>query len=561
MSGGLAAVFWVLLCLRWFDDAAGLRPGWLAAVSPAALAGPALLALGAWVATRWPLLAGKDLPRTAGCLLVVALSLLVRLPFVAQGAAGAVTADGALSGLVALHARDGTAHHVFVPRVPYSGSLKSHLTAPLAAVIDPARAFALVSVLFYAAFVAAVFHLGALAGGAGAAVAAGLYAAVSPPFVTRYGLSNDGNYVEVMALGAWALWLAARAVAAPARARRTLSLAAGVLLGLAFWCHVLALVPLLAVVASVPLLVGPGGSLVPLAALAGGWALGNVPGLLWNLAHRGETFLYLLPGGPRVGGEEAPASLGARLGGLFLDQAPVLLGADFGYGGLVDGVLRAVGFAALAAVIAGVAGAVRDAWRTRAPVLVVLLAAAGATVALALLALPYLPGNARYLLPLFGPAAVLVGRAFAAGPRRAVLFLLVGASAASSMAQLPGTARADARWRELAAGLEGEGVRHCYTDFFLATKINFLSAERVVCSAKLGPTTTEYFFEYRRAVEAAPAAALVAVNGSSADRLERRLRALGVGYERRDLMKPVLLRLTRKVDPEELFPGRTFEWR
>ena len=43
-----------------------------------------------------------------------------------------------------------------------------------------------------------------------AALLAGLYAAFSPPFLTRYSLSNDGNYVEVLALGTWALWLAAR---------------------------------------------------------------------------------------------------------------------------------------------------------------------------------------------------------------------------------------------------------------------------------------------------------------------------------------------------------------
>ena len=53
----------------------------------------------------------------------------------------------------------------------------------------------------------------------------------------------------------------------------------------------------------------------------------------------------------------------------------------------------------------------------------------------------------------------------------------------------------------------------------------------------------------------------VAVNGTAAEKLERRLQRLGVPYERRDLMKPVLLRLSRKVEPEELFPGREFPLR
>jgi cob(I)alamin adenosyltransferase len=119
----------------------------------------------------------------------------------------------------------------------------------------------------------------------------------------------------------------------------------------------------------------------------------------------------------------------------------------------------------------------------------------------------------------------------------------------------------DARWRGFAEALRAEKVRFCYTDFYLATKVNFLTEEEVVCSAKLGPTTTEYFFEYRRLVENAPEAALIAVNQTAARRLERRLADLGVTHERRDLMKPVLLRLSRKVDPEELFPGRQFPWR
>ena len=73
-----------------------------------------------------------------------------------------------------------------------------------------------------------------------------------------------------------------------------------------------------------------------------------------------------------------------------------------------------------------------------------------------------------------------------------------------SFAQVPPTLRQDAGWRQFVADMEREGVRFCYTDFFLATRVNFLSRERIVCSAKLGPTTTEYFFEYRERVERRP---------------------------------------------------------
>jgi len=79
-----------------------------------------------------------------------------------------------------------------------------------------------------------------------------------------------------------------------------------------------------------------------------------------------------------------------------------------------------------------------------------------------------------------------------------------------------------------------------------------------VCSSKLGPTRTEYFFEYRSRVDSAPDADYVAASAAQADKLERRLQRLDVVYERRDLMKPLLRHLSRKVDPQELFPDQSF---
>jgi hypothetical protein len=215
---------------------------------------------------------------------------------------------------------------------------------------------------------------------------------------------------------------------------------------------------------------------------------------------------------------------------------------------------------------------VRRALRERSWPLATLLVFAATNLAIALVALPHVPGNPRYILFLMSVLPVFLADTFSGdGPPNAggaasrletvLLGVLIATGAVASLAQVPKTLAQDARWRSFVSQLEREGVRFCYTDFFLATRINFLSAERVVCSAKLGPFTTEYFFAYRERVERAAEAALIPVNRTAAARLEKRLAELGVTFERRDLVKPVLFRLSRKVDPEELFPGRSFPMR
>ena len=552
-AGAASAAAWVLLCMRWFDGPH--RVPALLRIPPLALAVVLLIAGLAWVvARRAPLLAMVATASPGKMALAVALAFAFRLPLAWRGAAGYVTADGALSGIVALRIRDGLEHLVFVPRVPYSGSLKSHLAAALGLLVDLPRAFALVSVLFYCVFVAAAFLLAERAWKrADLALAASLYLAFAPAFVTRYSLSNDGNYVEVLALGSAALL----AVVAwdEDRARLTLPLVAGLLLGLAFWCHILAVIH---VAAAGLFLLGARRAAGPaVARLGGGIALGYAPGLLWNAANGGESFRYLLPGGSPVD-TEAAIPVHQKLWALLSDHAIVLAGYDHGYGLAGDVLLRA---AAIAALLAVTWAAVRSRNAiARSPALRAVLLLALVNLVVAATALPDIAGNPRYLLFSILTVAVLLARLALEGWGRPLLAALVLAGALGSWAQAPDTLRADARWRRFVADLEAAGVRWCYTDFFLATKINFLSGERVVCSAKLGPTTTEYFFDYRAAVDAAPVAALVAVNGTAAEKLERRLERLGVTYERRDLMKPVLLP-TRRVDPGEIFPGREFPLR
>jgi hypothetical protein len=553
--GGLAAALWCLTCVAWFDVGAAWRPAWLGALPVGLLAASTVLTAAAWVWDRRADLVGAEGAGARGAwLFVVGVAVFFRLPLAWNGAAGYVTPDGALSGLVALHLRDGIEHLVFVPQVAYSGSLKSHLTAVLALFLDPARAFALASVVFYAAFVAAVFRLASLAapGRPWVATAAGMYLAMAPVFLTRYSLSNDGNYVEVLAFGTWALVLTARWLREET-VRATLSLVIGTLLGLAFWCHVLALFHVVTV--GLALLVATRlGALPSLVRVAGGFALGVFPSLLWNAANGWETLHYLAPGG--APGADAGDGLAGRAWGLLADHWPVLMGYDLGYARGVSILLGVCAALAMAASAWSVAYGFQEARTRRDPVRALLLLFLAVNVGLCWLALPYIPGNPRYLQFAAAPLAVLLALAFELRPRLMVVLVCFGAL--GSLAQVPGAFRADAQWRAFVRDLDAAGVRRCYTDFFLATKVNFLSSERIVCSAKLGPTTTEYFLDYRRQVEEAPTAAFIAVNPTAAEKLERRLERLGVTYERRDLMKPVLLRFSRKVDPAEVFPDRSF---
>ncbi|HET9317495.1 MAG TPA: glycosyltransferase family 39 protein [Vicinamibacteria bacterium] len=552
--GAGAALLWALTCVAWFDPVPravpGARPAWLAAM----LAVAASFLGAVWVRARWTALRGPGSAGSrGGALLVVLLAFFFRLPLAWQGSVGYTTPDGSLSGIVALHARDGGAHHVFVPRVPYCGSLKSHLTAPLAAVIDPSRAFALASVLFYVLFVAALYRIGRLVGGEPVAVATGLYAAFAPAYVTHYSLSNDGNYVEVLALGTWALLIAIRWWLEEEN-RPTLALAAGLLLGIAFWSHILAVIHI-ATVGLVLLAAGWRG-LRSWLLLALGGVVGAFPSLLWNARNGWQSFHYVLPGGQAVGTlESGPGPLG-RAWLMAVDQWPVLLGYDSGYPPVVDRVLAVLAWMAVVLAVIAVAWAAKAALSGGALALRVLLVFTAVNLAVAVAALPHVPGNPRYVLFLMASLPVFLAFLLARGRLRYVMVALVALGAVGSMAQAPSVFRKDAEWRRFVADLESAGVRWCHTDFHLAAKINFVSEERVICSAKLGPSTTEYFVEYRERVEAARQAALIAVNPTAASKLERRLERLGVTWERRDLLKPVLMRLSRKVDPEELFPDR-----
>lgn len=548
-SGALALAFWLLTCVRWFDPGRPFRPHVLSLVPPSLLAAASLAAALWWVGGRWGRLLGPRERHPAALWLVVALALFFRLPMVWSAAAGYLTPDGSLAGTIAVHLREGVERLVFIPDSGYSGSLKAHVAVLLSTMMDMPRAFAFASILFYAFFVAAVYKLGSLVDPSGpTGLHAGLYAAFAPAWVTHYSLSNDGNYIEVLALGTWALVLAVQWIAEPEdRPLRAARL--GLLLGLAFWCHVLAIIYMVAV----GIVLGAFGRwalLRSIPLLAVGWVAGYFPGLLWNATNGWYSFGYLMTGAH----QDRPVSFtsfASRIVPMVTDHWPILLGYDSWYPPVLDMASRALAWFAIAAVVVAVGLACEAAFRRTRGAMAVLLVFTATNLGMALAGSEHIPGNPRYLLFLMSAIPVFLSAAFGAGRRRTVLATLVTFGALGSFATLAPSAAADAKWRAFVAGLEGAGVRWCYADFSLAAKINFLSGERVLCSSRLGPTYTDYYRCAER-VGAAPAAAFIPINKTQAAKLQDRLEALGVSYERLDLMKPVLCRLSRKVDPDEL---------
>ena len=312
LAGAGAALLWALTCLAWFDPGRQLLPAARPCAGRRARRRRALLGA-VWLRARWPALRGPRSHGASGRRPAGRPSrlLLSSSPGVAGGRRLHDAGRRALRDRGPPRPRRRGPSCLRSPRaVQRQPEVPPH-RAPRRG-LDPARAFALVSVLFYALFVAAVYRLGLLAGGGTTAVAAGLYAAFAPAYVTHYSLSNDGNYVEVLALGTWALVLAIRwwreeESRPPLAARRRAAARAGLLvphpgrpprrrrgprLPAAGWR-----------------------SLRSWALLALGGVLGAFPSLLWNAQNGWLSLQYLLPGGRRWARSKADRGFSGARGG------------------------------------------------------------------------------------------------------------------------------------------------------------------------------------------------------------------------------------------------------
>ncbi len=278
----LAAYLW--LCFSWFDHDFDVflaaTPAWI----------PALILLGAAIAAWRPRFDSDD----AIALGFAALAFGLRLPFL-WGAYGLFSSDASAQGLMALHILEGEHHPIFLYNWSYVGSLKAHLTALIAAIFgEPVVSFSAAAALIYALFTAAIYRLARTVVPRAEASVAAIYVIAAPGFLTAWGMGNEGNYVDVMLLGTMMLAIAARWMRGDA-AGFSEAFWIGVLGGLAFWTHILATYYLLTAVGVLALhrfgRFGRDG-LVRTASFAGGFIVGDFPGILWNASHEWLSFRW-----------------------------------------------------------------------------------------------------------------------------------------------------------------------------------------------------------------------------------------------------------------------------
>ena len=550
-----AVAAFALLLVSWFARPAFLPP-------PALFAVVLLLsAASLWRGRTWRL--PRPAPETWLCL---TLALLYRLPALVHPWAW-VNKDGAYGAFVTLHLLQGVSPApVFTEGANYQGTLKPHLAALIALVTrvhDLSWLMTAASVVLSLVFLVATMALARRIGGRAAALAAGLYLALGPKFLTTFSLNCVGQYIDVLALGGLALALLARVLdedlgGIPARGAY---LAIGTLLGAAFWQQPVALsyagVTLLALALRRSSWKDPWTLLVPV-----GFALGALPVLLWNVQNGWGSGEIMGRGVDDLGAQADALWRVARktLGIAF----PILAGLSPGHPWqevpLVPWLAAAFLPALLVAFVAIRFRPLRDSlrrFRPRADLLPIALFVGCIALAWAVAA-GKVYARPRYLLPVTAATAVFFGAVvawlWARAPLAAALLAAV-ALGFNTVGMLPRLleSAAIARWYErLVRAVEAKGIRTGYADFSIAAPVTMFTGERVLLSSALGPTPAYESETHASRVAREGPDAFVLRPQDDPEPLAAWLTANGVGFRLEREPVPIFHGLTRRVPVEEV---------
>jgi hypothetical protein len=558
----VSIVSYLWLCTAWFDH--DLPLGFVSDAPPVVPGFLFLASLGVLLYRRRSRVAFG--PDARAALLLGLAGVLTRLPFVFE-AYGLFSSDAAAQGVMALHVLEGKHHPVFLYNWSYVGSAKAILTAALALFVsDPVIAFALAAALVYGALTGAVYLLSRSVSNRVESIGAALYVVFAPGFLTAWGMGNEGNYPDVLALGTFMLVLAFRFLKDEVDPRSA-AFWMGFLGGVAFWIHILATYYLVAVFGILLLHRFGKAALGRLAAFAFGFVVGDFPGLLWNLSHDFQSFGWWGVGTASAPGEASRVVRTAtQLGDVFQTSFAVLAGywpkenppppeALFRFGLLALFPLSFAVFAFLHREKLRLLARGRispEAASLGFAVLVVLVFAQSS--------FGWMTEEPRYLLFLFSVVPIFVSTALFSLARRSRLLALAVAAALLFVSLRGGILYfSDAREsalsnREFLRELDELRIRYVHSDYHLSYKYVFLSHGRMIWTSALGPAQTEWYLPFREEVAAARDVALVPRSFRFARRIERRLEERGIRYRREDLLYPVLFDFSEDVSLSWLVP-------
>jgi 4-amino-4-deoxy-L-arabinose transferase-like glycosyltransferase len=205
---------------------------------------------------------------------------------------GEIDADEAVVGLMARHIAFVGERPVFYWGQPYLGSLEAFTAAPLFVLFDSSTLLLkLVPTVYSLGFLALSGVLAKRLFGTGTGLATVAYLALPPSMWAVWSTKARGSYAELLFLGS-ALLLVTLMVAA--RPSKRLALLWGLLAGLAFWTHLLAIVFILPALVYLALARRTRWDLRDLAVAAVGALLGTLPLLIHNAVTGMSTLMALL---------------------------------------------------------------------------------------------------------------------------------------------------------------------------------------------------------------------------------------------------------------------------
>jgi len=436
-----------------------------------------------------------------GALLLIGLGLRL---LILVSPLGELDADEALAGLMARHIAFAGERPAFFWGQSYLGTLEEFTAAALFVLFGAGTFVLKLAPMAYSLIFVA---LGGLTAhqlfGPRRGLATAAYLAFPPAMLGLWSIKARGGYAELLALGQAlilaTLWLARSP--SPLRAGVW-----GLIAGLAFWTHLLAVVYLLP--CSVYLLVvhARRWSLVEWAVLLAGGLVGAAPLIVFNVATDWSTFRDLLQP------TDLPYNPLWHLVRFCREAIAVLVGIgapvppsdrtfnDRAFRAVAFGPAWAAGLACLA--VGGIVVAHRQAVRAfltrqrgREPEPALLLVVAATVVAtITLTSYGYFVSEPRYALPLYACAPLLAGAVWrlpvpariATGLGLATLhtrsFLLtVAVLFPADLVQSDAANRAT-----LIQALDRRGVQHIHTDYWLANPLMFESHERILANTVAG---------------------------------------------------------------------------